>query len=189
MRFQTEESAKFIQVKCYIPKKTYEKLREHSEALHQPMSKLLAIALDNELDAPAPFNYPCVMPNSVFIENAYLEEAQKIVRYLEDFPKGVARDTLVLARRDIGIESRDTFMLAFRELWEAKIIMECAPPVKSKFNYPAGYKYIRLVNVAKSSVLARKRKLAEQLAKEIAAEEARIAGRKQTYGIGGGKSE
>ena len=145
-RQKYEANDAFEEVKVYIPKETMLILREASEELATPMSRLVAIALDNELDAPTAFNYPCPMPESPYVEYAYAAEAGKILRFLEKFPVGTSVDTLMLCRRDIGIESRAEFMLALRELFEKNMIEEFKP-TNTKFRYGPDYTRIRAVGV------------------------------------------
>jgi hypothetical protein len=150
MRRRTERYVKennpFALIKVFFPKGTEDILREKSKASGLPMSRLIAIAVDNELDTPVPFNYQCELPSSVFVEFAYAEEAQKIARFLLRFPSGTGRDTLMLCRRDIGVPDRATFMYAYRELLQADMIEEFKPGGRVKFEYPEGYKYTRLKN-------------------------------------------
>lgn len=144
-KFRYEQNP-YYAVKAYLPKSIQEELQKRSDALGLPMSRLIAIALDNELDSPVPFTYVCALPASVFIPMAYVEEASKIATFLMKFPTGVGRDQLVLFRRDMGIPNKETFMLAYRELLENGVIEEVNPPKKVKFDYPKGYKYTRLAN-------------------------------------------
>lgn len=150
----------FEVVKVYIPKGTHQLLKEASEDLETPMSRLMAIALDNELDADVPFNYPCPMPDAPYVEYAYANEAGKIMRFLEHFPTGTSVDTLMLCRRDIGIESRAVFMLAYRELLEKNMI-EDFKPTNTKFKYGPDYKRVRAVGVEPKELRKKKFKRIE----------------------------
>lgn len=161
----------FQHVKLYMSKATYEMLRIRSNAKGIPISKLVQVAIDNELDAPAPFSFLCEMPTQTFIENAYIDEAQKLAKYLIKFPSGTGRDQLMLMRRDIGIPNKETFMLAYRELLEANVIEEVGVPKSSKFKYPMGYKYARLKHVDRSALVSRKRRIFEKMRKELELEE------------------
>lgn len=136
----------FERVVIYVPKGTAALLRQASADLETPMSRLAAIAIDNELDAHAPFNYPCPMPEAPYVEYAYATEGGKIMRFLEHFPQGTSLDTLMLCRRDMGIESRAEFMLGYRELLE-KNMVEMFRPMKTKFAYGSDYFRVRPVGV------------------------------------------
>ncbi len=176
----------FALLKIYCPRAIANAVKEKAEAAGLPVSRLFCIAVDNELDAPVPFNFPCLLPSNTFIEMAYAEEAQLIAKYLVRFLNGTSRDQLMLCRRDIGVLNKTTFMLAYRELLEAKVIEEVPPPKKARFKYPAGYKYTRLVHVDRSAALKRKKRMLAQLAAEVDAEEELYEGEKKsklaTYG-------
>lgn len=117
-------------------------LTEWSDKLGIPQSRLLAIALDNELDQETPFHYPCTLPTTDYIPGAYMSEATKILRFLEYFRDGTGRDMLMLSRRSIGIPNRADLMLGFRELLMEKMVEERDPlPVTGmKFEFFDGYK-------------------------------------------------
>jgi hypothetical protein len=139
-----QELNPFEGIQVFLPKSIKGILQETSERMGLPMSKLTAIAIDNELDSPVPFAYNCLLPSSVFIPNAFAAEAARIVSYLMRFPSGTGRDQLMLCRRDMDIPNKETFMYAYRELLEVGIIEEVPPPPRVKFEYPVGYKYTRL---------------------------------------------
>ena len=134
-------------IKAYLPKGTIKILREMSLDLQLPISRLVAIAVDNELDVQNAFNYPCAMPTSPFVEFAFADEAGKLLNFMAKFPTGVSTDTLLLCRRDIGIESRAEVMLAYRELLEKGLIEEFRP-TKTRFAYHKDYRRVRVKDVA-----------------------------------------
>jgi hypothetical protein len=117
----------FTMVKVYLPNDTVKLLKRRSEEDQIPVSRLIAIAVDNELDTVKPFQYPCDTPDVPYQEYLYAKEAKAIIDFLMKFPHGTSIDTLMLCRRDIGIADRDTLMLALRELSAKKMIEEFAP--------------------------------------------------------------
>lgn len=148
-----------LPLKLYLPDETKKILKLKSEESGLPISRLIAIAIDNELDSPSPFTYLCSWPINEYIEYAYVEEAQKIYQYLLKFPSGIGRDLLMLHRRDIGVTNRNDLMLALRELLEKDMIEEIPVPKNAKFKkYKKDYKYIRLKHIDRASLLKRKRK-------------------------------
>lgn len=145
-------------------------LKEYSKKYQLPMSRLIAMAVDNEFDQETPFHYPCVLPVTQFIEGAYVEEAQKIMKYLEKFPSGISRDQLMLNRRSVGIISRENLLLGFRELLENGIIIEVRPKeraAKYKWKYPENYKVIKIADVAKVNAVKNKKAEIERLKREL----------------------
>lgn len=177
----------FAMVKVYVPRALVTAMKVKSEQTGLPVSRLFCIAVDNELDAPVPFNFPCILPSNTYIEMAYAEEAQLIAKYLVKFVNGCGRDQLMLCRRDIGILNKTTFMLAFRELLEVGVIEEVPVPRKVKFKYPAGYKYVRLKHIDKSALLKRKKRELARLAAEVSEAEEIFEGEKKAklekYGV------
>ncbi len=160
----------FDSVRVFMSRTDRAKLKEYSELTGLPMSRLMAIAFDNELDQPVPFNYPCILPLTQYIEGAYTDEAGKLLRFLgATFPDGTGRDMLMLCRREIGIDNRETFMLAYRELLEMGLIEEVSPPLKTRGDWPAGYKFAVVKGESekqKSEVRDKKRQIAD-LQKQI----------------------
>ncbi len=132
-------------LKVYIPFALERELRKISKERKIPMSRLAAIALDNELDCGNAFNYSCELPKSSFVEYAFLDEAARMLRYIENnFPQGASRDILMFCRREMRIPDKETFMHAYRELLEYGRIEEIRPE-KSKFEFAEDYKITRVV--------------------------------------------
>lgn len=178
----------FAMVKVYVPRALVDTVATRAKSMGLPLSRLFCIAVDNELDAPVPFNFPCVLPSNTYIEMAYADEAQKIAAYLVKFLNGTSRDQLMLCRRDIGVLNKQTFMLALRELLEVGVVEEVPVPRNVKFKYPAGAKYIRLKHIDKSALLKRKKRELARLAAEVAEHEEAFEGEKsaklEQYGLG-----
>lgn len=155
-------------VKVYVPNALYKLAKMHADRAKLPVSRIVQIAIDNELDAPNPFYYPVEEPKNAYLADAYIEEAQLLARYLVKFASGCGKDQLMLCRRDVGILNKETFMCALRELREAKIIEEIRPPTYAKFKgYRQDYRYIRLKHVDRTALIARKRRLLEKQRAEL----------------------
>lgn len=135
----------FEVIKVYIPRETFRILKGVSEEREIPVSRLAAIAIDNELDQNPSFNYPCEYPTEKAQEFAYADQAGEVMKYLENFPGGTSIDTLMLCRRDMGIESRAVLMNAVQELLDAGLI-EQFKPLRTKFRYSKDYRRLRIVN-------------------------------------------
>ena len=108
-------------VKVYMPKKTVKMLKDKRMSTSTPLSRLVAIAVDNELDMERPFNYPCDIPKEVK-EYMYASEAGRLLTFLTRVPSGVALETIMLCRREIGVMDRDALMCAMRELYDKELI-------------------------------------------------------------------
>ena len=131
-----------VKEQIYISPTTRAILKSKSSELGIPLSRLVAIAIDNELDSKSPFNYPCQLPESPYIEDAFLNESHEIYKWLDKFKHGIGRDTLMLCRRDIGILSRSDLLHGLRELIQQNLIEEYRP-LATKFNHAPDYKYFR----------------------------------------------
>lgn len=130
-------NAAFEEVKVFLPKSVMEKIRKKAEETNIKMSRLIALAIDNELDAIIPFTYHCPMPTAPYIECAFQMEAGRVLKYLKDnFDNGTGVESLVICRRDMGIESRETVMFAIRELLEVKMIEVFKPKGLTDKIYP-----------------------------------------------------
>lgn len=147
----------FSEVTTHLPKSIHSILRAKSVELNQPMSKLIAMALDNELEVTHPFNYDVEMPTSTFMRDAYAEEAGKIYKFLQNINYGMALDHLVLLRRDIGVMNKSVFLLAFRELKQTGMIEEFYPD-RSAFKYDTTYRYYRVKELTKKDIKDKRRK-------------------------------
>lgn len=173
----------FQSVKVYFPRSIYNLLKMHSEKMKVPLSRVVQYAVDNELDAPAPFVYPVEEAKNVFIPDAYAEEAQLLARFLVKFASGAGRDQLLLCRRDAGIANKETFMCALRELFEANVIEEVKVPGTVKFKkYHHEHRYVRLKHQDRTALLARKKRLIAKQQQELEDMENLIVDKKPKYG-------
>jgi len=165
----------FEKLVSYIPESLVKELKAHAKKMQLPVGRLVCIAIDNELDAPAPFRYPTELPLTEYVEYAYADEGSKIADYLRQFTIGTGRDTLLLARRSIGVESRDEMLAGIRECIKKDIVQEIAPPRGTKFEYAPGYKYLKLINsVGDKDLLKKKKQMLDKLRKQIGEIEERI---------------
>lgn len=111
-----------------------------------PVSRLVAIALEHELEREKPFEYDVTLPADEYVEFAYADDAGKILNYLRGDSQGFGLDMLCLLRHDIGIPDKTTFLLAFRELL-SKDLLEVYKPKKKPMSYtehPEDYVMYRL---------------------------------------------
>jgi hypothetical protein len=98
-----------------------------------PKSRLIALAVDNEFLKEKPFDFELdSIEDEEFVDYAYVTEAGRIIDYLKG-NAGHGLDILMLARHDMGIPDRKTFLLAFRECW-VKGFLEMFKPVKNRFS-------------------------------------------------------
>lgn len=154
------------EVKVYIPKSLYDSLRTKSEQTKLPMSRLVAFAIDKELDqGDKAFSYDVEMPKTVYIEGAYIEEGGKIYRYLVKNGTPLSIDQLVLARREIGILNKTTLLLGIRELIKRTTLVELIAPLNYKFRFADNYRLIAVKTTEEEKNKKNIAKLEEALAK------------------------
>jgi hypothetical protein len=148
----------------FLSHATYDLIKQKSDKVGLPMGKLIAYAIDKELDRENAFNYPCEMPKNEFIEGAYTDEASKIYRYLKrTAPQSI--DELMLNRRDIGIESKETMMLAIRELMANEYLVRPVYPMwrSKKFPYSKEFKVLMPIESTDEKKAKRLAKLKEEI--------------------------
>lgn len=140
----SKESANYMElVQSRISSWQFQRLMEIVEQRNIPISQLVACAVDREFEKPVDerFDFGDKIPETEFIEDAYLTEAQKIVDYMKLYDKGVHLRILLLNRHVIGVPCRVTFMYAFRELIRNEIIESFRPKVPKKIGFHKSFQY------------------------------------------------
>lgn len=150
-------------VKVYIPISLYTALKARSDKSGMPVSRLVCYAIDNELtNNPDPFSYPCPEPTNTFVEAAYTEEGGKIFRFLKKFgPHGV--DQLMMARRELGILDKLTFMLGLREILMRNTLVRKVYPSWTKYKYPPNYTVVATVESSDEKRIEKMKRLQQEL--------------------------
>lgn len=134
-------------VSTYISKHHKEELTRRAFETKIPISRLIAIALDNELSRPDAFEFDSELPTDEFMEYSYADQAAKLVRYLKDV-EGLGADQLLLVRHDVGIPDKDEFLFALRECLNAGIVEEFKPKkgIFKHMDHAEGYMCYRLTS-------------------------------------------
>ncbi len=133
-RFLAEDRA-FESISVYVSKTVAGILKQKSIEEGSPVARLVAIAIDNELDQEKPFNYPLNLPEKPATEEyLYAKEMGQLIKFFEANKEGFSLDQLVLLRLDIGISSREILLAAFAELLYRNLIVSYRP-VRTKFAY------------------------------------------------------
>jgi len=132
-------------ITTYVPKHQYELIRRLAKVKQLTMAKLVTNVIENEIDMGGKFDYKIEMPQCEYVEYAYADEAGKILEFMAKLRKGLPLDTLVMCRHDIGVECRETFLLAFRECVEKELIQAYpAPRTRSGVKFAEDYMFYRL---------------------------------------------
>ncbi len=128
----------------YLPKSLTKILKDASDKYGLPVSRLVAIAIDNEQECQDPFAYDVSCPDVPYVENEYATEAGKIYDFLKKVKTGMGIDTLVTFRRDIGVPDKKRLLLGLRELLKVEMAEEYFN-MHTKFRYSRDYMHIRAV--------------------------------------------
>lgn len=122
------------------------KLVYYAAQLKLPISRLVAMAIDNELSKEKPFdNFELNFPDEEFIEYAYLEQAGKIIDYLKKV-SGFGLDQLLILRHDIGVPDKRELLLGLRESLTKGFIegYKIKPKPWVKTEYDENYMFYRI---------------------------------------------
>jgi hypothetical protein len=116
-----------------IAKYHEDKLLEISKRRNIPISRLICIAIDNEMMREKPFDFNTDFPTEEYAEYTFVEEASIIIRFLQKMRGGMSIENLLLLRHDIGISDRHTFLAAIKEAM-AKDFIEEFTQTKKNYN-------------------------------------------------------
>lgn len=124
------ENNKIERVTSYVSNKHMEFLVYYSQLYKLPITRLIAIAIDNEcLKKENAFNVDLTLPESgENVEYAYAEQAGKILNYVRNLPFGTSLDMLYIVRHDIGISNKDVLLSAFKECLDKNMLEVYTPP-------------------------------------------------------------
>lgn len=154
-----------ISVSASISKSTLAALRLRSKELNLPVSKLIGISIDNELECQPSFNYPCELPEH-YVEGEYSVQSKMLFNYLVKFPLGAGLDTIVMCRRDAGLTDKKDVFGGMKELVE-KNLVEVYYPANSHFKYPLEYRYYRIAKDLVKNYKEQRRRDFETMKDEI----------------------
>jgi hypothetical protein len=153
----------FQLVRSYLAKGTFKILENKAREMGLPIPRLVAIAVDNELEKLKPFTLDTC---SAFLPERQpcQEDVTKLGNYMMNFESGTGREMLMLCRRDIGILSRENFLYAYRDAMRSHVINEGKAPNKGHHQYRETYPWVRLTGITKEQLAARKKQIAEKFA-------------------------
>lgn len=155
MKFRSYKGAErpdnpYDKMNVYLPKFTVEMLKEKSDEIKIPVGRLIAYAIDTEMERDKPFDYDVELPRNTYVPNAYAEEAGRIKKLIAKFPRGIGLDALCIFRHGIGIPNKLDFLLGFRELQLTHEVtfkaLKRSPP---SFQFTEGYEFIFLTEEPK----------------------------------------
>lgn len=112
----------FKAVRVFLPLSIVKTLEDISISRKIPSSRLIAIAVANELDTLKPFTYELELPKKT--DAKFTSMAGKIYKYLKLCTYGMDAKLLLIARNDMGIEDKDDFLKALKLLFDEEMIVE-----------------------------------------------------------------
>lgn len=125
LKEKSKVSGIYKKVVVYLPASLEAIVRTKALETNMPMSRLIAIAVDNEMDAVEPFHYPCEMPDDIN-ELDYVTEGGKLYRFIKNnygIEYATTLQSLILTRRDLNM-SRETVGIALRAALKSNNIVE-----------------------------------------------------------------
>lgn len=139
------DETKLLRVTGLISLSSYEKMSKLVDSKLIPISRLVAIAIEHEMQLENPFDYDCTLPDEEYINLAFVQDAAKILDYMKT-TSGMSLDMFCLMRHDIGIPDKKTFLLAFRECVVNGFLETYKPKqhANTKFKYPDSYVFYRI---------------------------------------------
>lgn len=147
----------FENISTSLPKPLAEKLRLMAREANMPVSKFIMFAVANELEQSTPFRFDVPWPTDEFVEDAHVDTARKIMRFLANYDNGMPADTLIMFHETMGIESREEVMRGLRELVEKELVIEFFNTMSKFKNYRRDYYYYRVTTPEDRRKLQRKR--------------------------------
>ncbi len=106
-------------------------LERFSKMYKLPISRLVAIAIENEIATKKPFSIDFSFPIDT-VENAYANEAGKICKFMKTLRTGITLDFLYVLRHDFGVPERDEFLAGFNECIKNNLLESYDAPLTSK---------------------------------------------------------
>lgn len=103
----------------------YETLLRISQKRNIPISRLICIAIDNELLKERIFELETELPTAN-TDHVYADEAGRILAFMKKHDAALTLDNFLLLRFDIGVPDRQVFLEAFSVLIANDYIYESA---------------------------------------------------------------
>lgn len=149
----------------WIPDHQYDKIRTIAKLRKTPMSRIIGMLVDKELEENKPFDYNLSLAGDETVEYAYTNQATKLSNFLNKSDRTMGLDTLSMLRFHIGIPDRVEFLGAFNELLTKQLI-EPVKPVLGHSQPPVADDYYHYI--IKGSGKVRKGKLLSKDARDYA---------------------
>lgn len=155
-----------------VSSKQKSKIEKLSKEMNLPVKRLVAIAIYKELKKDKPFEFSFDMPTDEYVENAFANEGQKILDFLDNKRNGQSLDFMALLHDDLDIDAIEIFMLGFAECLAKNRLIIHDIVEEDKSRYPIGTIVYSVDKSTKKKLLSSKTVMrrAKKLEKEEAAE-------------------
>jgi len=147
MKFPNKKQVKkletvLVNIQGSVSKHMAEQLNKISDEKRVPKSVLIARAIANELDSQTPFEFDVSMPDIAYVDED-VPGCVQLHKFIQSHP-GLSIEHLVILKEDIGINNKETLLLAYRRLLAVNMIEEYYPQ-SPQFLYPRStYRVVRI---------------------------------------------
>jgi len=154
----------FRKLTTYVSEHHYKELYKYAENKKIPKSRLLAIALDNEMSNKNPFDYNLGVVSAKSNES----DQAKIINYVKTAKGHLGKDLLCLSRQDIGIDDKADLLKALEDLIKSGVIATYKKPkLANRPEEAPGYLCYKLKSDMLPDDKEKRRKQYEKLKKEF----------------------
>lgn len=117
----------------YLQRWHVKQLEEYAKKRGVMLSRLISLAIENELKRDNPFEYSCKLPDKTgALPHTYADEVGKICKYMRRVGSTMDLDVWHMCRHEIGVPDSETFLLAFREAIDDGLIVMINKITKSR---------------------------------------------------------
>ena len=151
---------KMAKLTFFISKHHYNKIKDIAAKLSMPVSRVVCMGLDNELERENPCEYDLTLPEiDENLENAYADEGGKFLTFMKTLHSGMGLDMLVMLRYEMGVPNKTALITVFADCLEKGIIERYKPPYKvGRPEFPEDYFYYRMKRDKKTDTTKKKNK-------------------------------
>lgn len=129
----------------HLPIELFDRLEKIAKERKLSLTTLGAIAFENELACPNPFEYNFTVPSGYY-ENKYPKQCQAIYNWLAWHKYGASVDSLVMFRKDYGVLDANVVLSCIAELLDKKMIEWVHRP-RSSYRYEGGKLYLKAIKL------------------------------------------
>lgn len=131
----------------YLPPHQVHALEDIVARKRLPLSALLSMLIDNELEKEDPFHYDMTLPEETE-DGVHAETGGIFLNYMTGNPRGMSLDRLLTYRHEMGIESKEALLYVISHCLKTKLIEQVEPPERrGGLLWPDGHCYYRRAGI------------------------------------------